>query len=298
MGFARKAEMRLNLIKELELRNASGDETASELQQLNDEFVEEQKKLSEDLEKKFAKAHAQELMDLKQTQLKEIAAAYKELAPEDVQKEYGLEEQTRLGSLLQDYETEVMGGSEAHQDAQDMESKSRQQHEDEIKKLEAETKAKLEKDQAEAEKRLEEHKKKLLADQERLKEQRLKEAGSMDEQQRQLILEDMARGEQRIEEALTREKEIQIKRLSRQLEARKKRLMKKKEKELKKQVKQLKKRDSESKLVDADKSDAALGKDLFDSAGTSKGLEGIKVLEKIADPVGKTVQDAAIDENL
>merc|ERR1712159_610655 len=155
-----------------------------------------------------------------------------------------------------------------------------------------------EKDRAEAEKRLEEHKKKLLADQERLKEQRLKEAGSMDERQRQLILQDMARGRQRIEEALTREKETQIKRLHGQLEARKKRLMKKKEKELKKQVKQLKKGDSESKLVDADKSDAAVGKDLFDSAGTSKGLEGIKVLEKIADPVGKTVQDAAIDENL
>merc|ERR1712093_333648 len=134
--FARKGEMRLNLIKELELRGASGDDTAQALADLNGQFADEQKKLDEELDKKFAKQHADELMDLKKQQLKEIAAAYKELAPEDVQKEFGLKEQTRLGSLLQDYETEVMGGDEASQEVEDMELKLRQQHDDEIKKLE------------------------------------------------------------------------------------------------------------------------------------------------------------------
>merc|ERR1712187_255673 len=199
--------MRLKLIKELELRNASGDETAEELQQLNDKFVAEQKELDQDLDTKSAKAHAEELMNLKKTQLKEIAAAYKELAPEDVQQEFGLHEQTRLGSLLQEYEAEVVGGDESRQEIEDMESKLREQHMDEIKKLEEETKAKMERDRVEAEMRLEEHKKKLLAEQERLKDQRLKEAGSMDAQQRELILQDMARGRQRIEDALKGEKE-------------------------------------------------------------------------------------------
>merc|ERR1711934_121517 len=241
--FGRKAEERLNLIKELELEMASADETKERLDQLNSKFVEEQNKLNEDLDSKFTKRHAEELMGLKKTQLKEIAAAYQELAPLEVQQEFGIREQSRLGGILQDYEADVMGDDAARQAAEDQESKLRKKHEEEIKALEAANKAKLEKVRAEAEKRLEEHKIKLLADQERLKEERLKEAGSMDEQQRQVIIQEMARGKQRIEEALSREKETQIKHLQAQLDARHKRMMKKKERELKKQVKQLKKRE-------------------------------------------------------
>merc|ERR1712230_351424 len=59
------------------------------------------------------------------------------------------------------------------------------------------------------------------------------------------------------------------------------------------------KRESAAKIAGiADKSEAELGKILFDSAGLtpSKGLEGIKLLEKVADPVGNSVEDAKIDE--
>merc|ERR1711934_866606 len=241
--FGLKAEERLNLIKELDLSMASLDETKERMDQLNSKFAEKQKQLNEDLDAKFTKSHAEELMGLKKTQLKEIAAAYQELAPLEVQQEFGIHEQSRLGGILQDYEADVMGDDAARQAAEDQESKLRKKHEEEVKALEAANKAKLEKDRAEAEKRLEEHKIKLLADQERLKEERLKEAGNMDEQQRQLILEEMGRGKQRIEEALSRQKEAQIKHLQAQLDARHKRMMKKKEKELKKQVKQLKKRE-------------------------------------------------------
>merc|ERR1712032_1321911 len=152
--FGLKAEERLNLIKELDLSMASPDETKERMDQLNSKFAEKQKQLNEDLDAKFTKRHAEELMGLKKTQLKEIAAAYQELAPLEVQQEFGIQEQSRLGGILQDYEADVMGDDAARQAAEDQESKLRKKHEEEIKALEAANKAKLEKDRAEAEKRL------------------------------------------------------------------------------------------------------------------------------------------------
>merc|ERR1712196_704010 len=99
---------------------------------------------------------------------------------EEVRAEFGLNEQTRLGSKLADFESEISAETTAAKNAEDLEAKLRKQHEEELKQLEAQAQAKLKKDKEEAERKLEEHKKKLLADQERLKEQRLKEAGNAD----------------------------------------------------------------------------------------------------------------------
>ena len=279
--FDRKNRERVQLLEQLKQNGVDEQGKKQALAALDERYEQLRKEKVEALTKELRQKHFDEQVQLKQEQLQEIAAAYKELAPQEVQQEFGQAEAKRLAESMQTFIAGLKEDSELDQN--DLDASTAEA----LRLAEEERKAQAVKEEQELSRKLEERKQQMLAEQERKKASLL--AGSdLDAAQREQIMMQFEADKRRIESAIEKERKRQHKRLQKLLDARNARAAK--------QAKKLQGANDTS-AGDA-KSTEQLMKDIFDNSGEAgaTGLSDIKAATKTATSDNKNSEAAAAKE--
>eukprot|EP00750_Incisomonas_marina_P016607 INCI19214.1.p1 GENE.INCI19214.1~~INCI19214.1.p1 ORF type:complete len:6126 (+),score=1170.25 INCI19214.1:309-18686(+) len=285
--FDRKNRERVQLLEQLKQNGVDEQGKKQALAALDERYDQLRKEKMEELMGTMRKKHFDEQVQLKQEQLQEVAAAFKELAPVEVQEEFGKIEAKRLAQSMQEFVNDLKMDSELDRgDADASLTLAR-------KEAEESRRAQAAREEAELSRKLDDRKAQMLAEQERKKAQML--AGSdLDAAQREKIMMQFEADKRRIESAIEKERKRQQKRLQKLLDARNARAAK---------LDGTAAATAVAGTADG-KTTEELMKEIFDNSGEAgaAGLSGIKASTKVAvdgqAPNGESTAAKAADAEL
>jgi hypothetical protein len=274
--YDQKNKERLQLMEQLKRNGVDEQGKAQALAALDERFeslrADKNAKLMKDQQQK----HFDEQLQLKQEQLQETAAAFKELAPLAVQEEFGILEAKRLANEMQLFTKRLQ--TDLHADRTDVDADAARMK----KEVDEQRKVQAKKEEEELSRKLDARKAQMLAEQER-KKAALLAVRDLDNSQREKIMMQFEADKRRIESAIEKERKRQQKRLAKLLEARKKR------------SKSLTAKETTSSNNNQDtKSTEELMKEIFDNANaTESGMTGLGDIKTATAQPGTNANAAA-----